>query len=104
MPETEKPAESPRLVQRAEPVTDPDNVPVVVVDDIGPFGWNAGLGRLTLITFRLKPGAGGDPVMLDPIVCARLRFGAEIAVQLHGALGKIIEQIASEAKAKKQPS
>jgi len=82
-----------------EPVTDPYNVPVSVVNDIGPYGQADGIGNLVLTTFRFL--SGQPKAKLDPVVCARLRFSMAMAVQLHTALGHIIEAAGKEATARK---
>lgn len=61
-----------------QPITDPDNVPVRVVNGMAQIGIIGGLVAITLTTARVGIGTDGKPNP-DVIIAARLRFDLEMA-------------------------
>jgi hypothetical protein len=71
-------------------LTDPNHVPVIFVNDVTGIGFLNGVINLTLSTALFTPQ--GSQVETDLVVASRLRMDLFCAQQLHGLLGKIIEE------------
>jgi len=72
------------------PITDPDNIPVKVVNGMPQYGVLGGLVVMTLTTARIGVGADGAPNP-DMVIAARLRFDLEMAIAMRNALNSQID-------------
>lgn len=66
--------------------------PPIYFDDVGAAVTSASVGNLVLIEYQVPPDL--DPVRLEPVVAARLRFGLKAALALRHALDNIINDLA----------
>lgn len=74
-------------------ITDPDNVPVTFISDVGGVGFLNGVINVTFVTARWTPDTTGpEPVRPDLIISSRLRMDLFAAQQLRDHLTKVIEQ------------
>lgn len=78
-------------------ITDPDNVPVVFVNQVVAAGHLNGVVNLTLAVARFSPNPDGkvDP---DLTVASRLRLDMGCAAQLYEQIGRILSQAQAQAQ------
>ncbi len=70
-------------------ITDPDDVPITFVNEIGNMGFLNGVLNVTFTAARFTPD--GTQIAPDIIVASRLRMDLKCAQQLHEMVGQIIE-------------
>ncbi len=80
-------------------VTDPDNVPVKVVNAVAQYGVIGSLVSLTLTTARSSFSPDGK-VEPDMVVAARLRFDLEVARILRDRIDAQIKLLTAPPKTK----
>lgn len=83
--------------QPALKITDPDNVPITFVNEIGNAGFLNGVLNITLTAARFTPD--GTQIAPDIVVASRLRMDLKCAQQLCDLVGSIIEQNTAPNKA-----
>lgn len=70
-------------------ITDPDNIAITFVNEVGNIGFVNGVVNVTLTAARFTPT--GDQIVPDIVVASRLRMDLHCAQQLHEMVGQIIE-------------
>lgn len=78
-------------------ITDPDNVPIAFVNEVGNVGFLNGIINVTLTAARFTPD--GAQIAPDIVVASRLRMDLKCAQQLHDLIGSIIEANTTAPKA-----
>ena len=76
--------------QTALKITDPHNVAVTFVNEIGNMGFLNGILNVTFTVARFTPE--GTQIVPDMVIASRLRMDLQCAQQLHQMMGQIIEQ------------
>lgn len=70
-------------------ITDPDNVGITFVNEVGNMGFVNGIINVTFTAARFTPTGG--QIEPDIVVASRLRMDLHCAQQLHEMVGQIIE-------------
>jgi hypothetical protein len=70
-------------------ITDPDNIPITFVNEIGNVGFLNGIMNITFTVARFTPD--GSQIAPDMVIASRLRMDLHCAQQLHDLVGRIIE-------------
>jgi hypothetical protein len=70
-------------------ITDPDNVPITFVNEVGNAGFLNGILNVTFTAARFTPE--GTQILPDMVIASRLRMDLQCAQQLHTMIGQIIE-------------
>jgi len=83
----------------AYPITDPDNVPVRVINGVAQYGVVGSVVSLTLTTARYSFAPDGK-IEPDMVIAARLRFDLEVARIIRDRLDAQIEKLTAPPKAK----
>lgn len=71
-------------------ITDPDNIGIVFVNEVGNVGFLNGVLNVTLTAARFTPD--GTQIAPDMVVASRLRMDLRCAQQLHELVGRIIDE------------
>ena len=70
-------------------ITDPDNIGITFVNEVGNVGFLNGIINVTFTAARFTPD--GTQIAPDIVVASRLRMDLKCAQQLHDLVGQIIE-------------
>lgn len=73
-------------------IKDPDNVPVVFINDVVGIGFLNGVLNITMATARFTPEEIGGTIPVDFAIASRLRMDLHCAQQLRDMLSDIIEK------------
>jgi altronate dehydratase len=77
-------------------ITDPDNVAITFVNEVGNVGFLNGILNVTFTAARFTPD--GTQIAPDIVVASRLRMDLQCAQQLHTMIGSIIEANTTQPK------
>jgi hypothetical protein len=69
-------------------ITDPDNIPITFVNEIGNVGFLNGIMNITFTAARFTPD--GSQIAPDMVIASRLRMDLHCAQQLCDLVGQII--------------
>ena len=81
-------------------ITDPDNVAITFVNEVGNVGFLNGILNVTFTAARFTPNNTPDGIQIAPdiVVASRLRMDLQCAQQLHTMIGSIIEANTTQPK------